>query len=337
MRCHRFPKSGDSLADVFSSIASELSDKNSFTSYEYCKTSHEDVWWYCPKGHKDYLASINNRTRKIKPTNCPECWEERRGKASAKPRPFHSFGDLYPELLLEWDKQNKVNPYSLKPRSEYLASWVCSKGHTWEAYVSNRSSQNTQCPYCTNKKLLKGFNDLETKFPSISSEFNYQKNGIKSDEVLYGSRNSYWFTCSKCGNEWKSSVENRTRQGKGCRKCSTTESIPENILRSSLVPFGALPTAHKLGKWNVDIFFPDSKTVVEYDGSYYHSFEKSYERDRRKSLDLLGMGYRVVRVRTWSKGYELVGLGIIDLSYYEIFSLDQPNNQDIYQKILDIL
>ena len=66
--------------------------------------------------------------------------------------------------------------------SEKKVWWICSKGHEWEAYISNRASKNVGCPYCAGKKVLKGFNDLETLCPDVAQEWNYDKN----DNLRYG-------------------------------------------------------------------------------------------------------------------------------------------------------
>ena len=46
-----------------------------------------------------------------------------------------------------------------------------------------------------------------------------------------------------------------------------------------------------------DIAIPSSRTVVEYDGSYWHRGPRNRDRDIRKTQKLLNAGWRVVRVR----------------------------------------
>jgi len=45
-----------------------------------------------------------------------------------------------------------------------------------------RTNYDQVCPYCSNKKLIEGFNDLKTKSPGIAKE----ANGWDPSVVLYG-------------------------------------------------------------------------------------------------------------------------------------------------------
>ena len=48
----------------------------------------------------------------------------------------------------------------------------------------------------------------------------------------------------------------------------------------------------------VDFYWPDRGLVVEVDGRAFHRSRRSFERDRRRDAELIGIGVRVVRV-TW--------------------------------------
>ena len=68
--------------------------------------------------------------------------------------------------------------------------------------------------------------------------------------------------------------------------------------------------------WTADIVteLRDGRSlVIEYDGAYWHS-EKG-EIDRAKTLDLLGAGYLVTRIRE----LPLASLGITHTDYIEVF------------------
>jgi len=41
--------------------------------------------------------------------------------------------------------------------------WKCTDhGHDWEATVDKRTGRSQSCPVCANKKVLAGFNDLQS-------------------------------------------------------------------------------------------------------------------------------------------------------------------------------
>jgi very-short-patch-repair endonuclease len=51
----------------------------------------------------------------------------------------------------------------------------------------------------------------------------------------------------------------------------------------------------KIGRWSVD-FLVEQIFVLETDGTYWHATEKTRCRDARRDAELVGMGFRVVRV-----------------------------------------
>ena len=79
---------------------------------------------------------------------------------------------------------------------------------------------------------------------------------------------------------------------------------------------GALPSAARLGKHQVDILLPESKTIVEYDGAYWH--QDRMEADSTKTLSLLEKGYKIIRIRT----IPLPPLQIDNPNYLEIYFED---------------
>ena len=78
---------------------------------------------------------------------------------------FNDIGSKYPELTKEWDyEKNKKLPSEYASGSDAKVWWRCEKGHSWRAAINSRVKSNG-CPYCGNKKVLAGFNDLFTANP----------------------------------------------------------------------------------------------------------------------------------------------------------------------------
>ena len=67
--------------------------------------------------------------------------------------------------------------------------------------------------------VLKGYNDLESQCPKVAKEWNYEKNDFAPDEIVYSSNKKVWWKCSKCGHEWLTDPNHRSR-GQGCPKCA---------------------------------------------------------------------------------------------------------------------
>lgn len=181
---------------------------NGLSPKDVVLNSNKKVWWLGADCGHEWEATIVNR---VKGTGCPYC----SGKKVAKE---NSLEYLFPEIAKSWnyDKNNDTTPSEVLPYSSKVIWWICSKGHEWQTAISCRV-QGNDCPYCGNKILLTGYNDFASVQPTLSKEWNYEKNTLKPSEVMAGSNKKVWWICSK-GHEWQASIINRV-QGKGCPVC----------------------------------------------------------------------------------------------------------------------
>ena len=132
----------------------------------------------------------------------------------------NSIEALAPKLLEEWDyqKNGDLNPAYLSANSNKKVWWKCTLGHEWQAIVYTRI-KGSRCPYCTNKKAWPGFNDLNTVNPTLSKEWNYNKNGeLLPSMVTKSSMKKVWWKCPLCDFEWQATINNRDK-GSGCPSC----------------------------------------------------------------------------------------------------------------------
>ena len=126
----------------------------------------------------------------------------------------------FPKVALEWNtkKNGSLTPESVSYGSSKMVWWVCDKGHEYQLRVAQKI-QGIGCPYCAGKRVLKGFNDLETLNPQLASEWDYEKNeNLKPSEVTCGSDKVVWWKCSK-SHSWDEKIYERSR-GLGCPICS---------------------------------------------------------------------------------------------------------------------
>ena len=73
--------------------------------------------------------------------------------------------------------------------------------------------------YCSGIKLLKGFNDLKTKYPSLAAEWSEKNLSLTPDAVNEKSTKNVWWKCNTCGYEWKAVVKARVKGGM-CPVCA---------------------------------------------------------------------------------------------------------------------
>ena len=182
----------------------------------FVQSSHKKVWWKCNYGHV-WQSTIDNRTKGY---GCPYC----SGRSAI--RGVNDIVTVNPKLAEEWNYEKnlvELTPNLFKPNSAKKIWWKCSKGHEWQASISSRTNGNG-CPYCSGKKVLKGYNDLKTIKPALALEWNFQRNGsITPDDVTIHSAKKVWWICAN-GHEWQSIIENRTK-GNGCPYCSGRKVI----------------------------------------------------------------------------------------------------------------
>lgn len=164
--------------------------------------------WRCSNAHV-WAAVVSNRT--LKGYGCPYC---------SNKKVLTGYNDLktkFPEIASE---ANGWDPSNFAPMSNKKVSWKCKLGHVWDAVIGNRTFKGYGCPICSNQQLLKGFNDLKTKFPEIASE----AYGWDPSECAPTHNESKMWKCSQ-GHIWNSKVGNRTIRGDGCAVCSSHKTL----------------------------------------------------------------------------------------------------------------
>lgn len=267
--------------------------------------THTKLWWQCDEDNSHYwLASVGHR---VNDRGCAMC---------AGNYVIHGINDLsvnhralYKQLHPTMNPTIDLN--TLPPGSNKKVWWLGACGHHWKAQPVSRVS-GRGCPYCGNKAVLPGFNDLYTTNPKLAKQWNYLKNSsLTPANVTCGSALRVWWICSK-KHEWQTTVSNRNR-GTCCPQCeeAQTSKIQQAFHKelSTLIPDlqcdVRIPVAFNTRKsMSVDMVSDVFKVVVEYDGIYYHSGQRSkkpiqwhLDHDRDKTQALLDAGYRVVRIR----------------------------------------
>ena len=281
------------LATLYPSIASEWDyKKNCPTTPNIVKPMCNDLaWWICDKGHS-YSSVIANRVSEG--SGCPYCSNK---KVLAG---FNDLATLLPDLVVEWDyAANTISPSEITIGSNKEVYWICKRGHSYPASPSNRK-RGRGCPYCSNKKLLVGFNDLATVFPEIASEWDYQKNvGETPQDYVYGSGASVHWKCRK-GHEWEIPIINRTRDGNGCPICNKAKAVsfPEKALLyyiRKLYPDAISNFRSKeIHNREIDVFLKEYKIGIEYDGDIWH---RDASRDNEKNYYCGQVGITLIRIR----------------------------------------
>ena len=172
------------------------------------------VWWRCPKGHS-WRAAVYSRT--TLGTGCPVC-TGRQALAGE-----NDLATLYPDIAAQWDEEKNgvLHPNNVTAGSNRRVWWKCEKGHSYRAMIAQRVQRGDGCPYCANRKVLPGFNDLATVQPLVAKQWHESLNGALTPEmVTAGSHKKAWWQCSY-GHVWKATIYSRAGvQQCGCPVCA---------------------------------------------------------------------------------------------------------------------
>ena len=266
-------------------------DRNTIDPKKVSYGSNKKVWWRCSNGH-NFLAAISSRAGKQK-TGCPYCAHQKTIVGE------NDLATTNPELLNEWDyKKNSINPTEVFLKSNIKIWWTCDKGHSYQALLSDRAV-GEKCPICAGRKVLVGYNDLETLNPKLAKEWHPILNGILSaQDFTTGSNKSVWWMCAK-GHEWKAAISSRTA-GRNCPQCNSEKqiSLPEKAIFFYVKKYFSDAVSNVnfewLGKMELDIFIPSLSVGIEYDGARWH---RNVDKDILKDKKCHEKGITLIRIR----------------------------------------
>lgn len=172
------------------------------TPDQFSPGSVRRVWWRCERGH-EWQAEVYSRAAGH---GCPVCTGQ---KVLPGENDLKSYD---PELASQWhpQKNGTLTPSAVSVTSNRKVWWLCERGHEWQSAVSVRTGKRSGCPYCANRKVLAGFNDLKTVQPLVAAQWHPTKNGsLEPHMVLPGSSKRVWWRCTD-GHEWRAVIYSRT-------------------------------------------------------------------------------------------------------------------------------
>jgi hypothetical protein len=210
-------------------LANEFKDPDKLPT-EVCKGSQYKALWKCRKCKHAWRAKVNNRTRSVRPSGCPQCVHH------ARPNKANNFltwcgknGERGVKLLKEYVDPER-EPTEVTRGSQYMALWKCQKcKHAWRAIVNNRtrSVRPSGCPQCANHAPLSKTDNFLTwcgkngeRGAKLLKEYVDPERELT--EVKRGSKYKALWKCRKCKYAWKARVDSRTSiaRSTGCPQCN---------------------------------------------------------------------------------------------------------------------
>lgn len=201
------------LSTTHPELSSELFDPRDATMIT--SGSKKRLRWNCGKDHQ-WEASVSDRVRGYGCTHC-------RGLTV-----LIGFNDLettHPEIARQIVDSSLKN--TLTKGTPRKIEWRCDNSHIFTASVNSRTNQGSGCPYCSNRLVLVGYNDLATTHPHLLAEWDDPKD---PSTVTYGHYSKVRWKCS-LGHTWESAPARRVRYG--CPYCSgNLTTVGVNDLRT---------------------------------------------------------------------------------------------------------
>ena len=145
-------------------------------------------------------------------------------------------GEYGKKLLDEWmgvdEYKNTIDISNIASSSHIKALWCCNEcSNIWTTAISNRTYKKSNCPKCkaTNQSILNESRYKESLYqycnrdnPKLLNEWvGIDKNNNRVDIQKIGSASGkiVKWRCSKCGNEYNSSIKHRVLHNSGCPIC----------------------------------------------------------------------------------------------------------------------
>ena len=218
------------LATIHPALAAEWNrERNgSLTPRDVMAGSRRKVWWRCGYGH-EWQAFVSSRSSSN--SGCPVC----AGKLVVAGE--NDLATLCPMAARQWhpSRNGRLKASEVSAFSNRKVWWRCEEGHEWCAEVKERTARQKGCPYCTGRRVLKGYNDLETLHPDIAAQWYQPFNGtLTPQDVTAGSTKKVWWQCSE-GHIWKAVIYSRTGARKhGCPECAANGRRGQVYYRTEL-------------------------------------------------------------------------------------------------------
>ena len=159
----------------------------------------------------------------------------------------------------------------------------CEKHHIWLAEPHN-VLRGSGCPYCADRSVLIGYNDLWSTRPDIAKLLEDPNDGYKYAKSAHNKVN---FKCPDCGAILEIRINDVYNRGFSCSRCGDGISYPNKFARAVLeqLPVKNIDYEYDpdwLKPYFYDNYFEymDKKYILEMDGGLGHGKRKFGSKDQ---------------------------------------------------------
>ena len=203
----------------------------------------------------------------------------------------------------------------------------------WEPSAESLLS-GYRCPYCSNQKILIGFNDMWTTNPELAKLLANPEDGYNH---FQGSNKKVDWKCPSCNSIIKDkSIASIKSHGLSCKKCSDGISYPNKIMYNILNQLNMDFVPEYCPKWikskRYDFYFKlnNKEYIIEMDGAMGHgnynslskmSPEESLAIDKYKEDLAIKHGIKIIRIDCLKSELEYIKNNILSSDLQLIINL----------------
>jgi DNA-directed RNA polymerase subunit RPC12/RpoP len=221
--------------------------------------------WKCMKCGSSYERTIEKTVQALQ---CSYC-------SGYKVNHTNSLANKKPQIASEWHpiKNGELTPHDVTCGRAVSVWWLGECGHEWKATILKRAGRGDKCPFCSNKRILIGFNDMWTTNPELASQLADLEDGYKYTQ---NSNVKVKWKCRECSTITTDLLINSiNREGVSCPACSDGISYGEKflycILESANLDFECQKefTEWSNGK-RYDFYLPMYNWIIEVHGGQHY-------------------------------------------------------------------
>lgn len=278
--------------------------KNAGNSDSTSPGSNQKVWWLGECEH-EWEATVKNRHSKNQ--GCPYC------KGKLVLAGFNDLQSQHPSIASEWSTANELSVNEVYYKTSKIASWQCPQGHQWDASVLKRTVRGQGCPVCAGKRCSME-TSISVTHPDLVSQW-HVSNSLTPHEVSKGSMKNVKWICS-FRHIWEAPVYARVA-GNGCPRCAKSIQVSKNesLLADMLSQVTAVETGQIINGVEVDIYLPQKRFAIEFNGVYWHSEAagrgKGYHQRKAKACQDAGVMLYQVWEDDWERNAAIILRGIL--------------------------
>jgi len=192
-----------------------------------------------------------------------------------------------------------INP-SIIVKGEYIdrntrVKCQCRKcGNVWMG-LPVTMLRGTGCPKCSNEDNRKRLAKTQEQF---EEELEIANPDIEAIGEYVNANTPIRFRCKKCDYEWDAQPSSILNQGTGCPRCVRylKVSFPETAFFYYIRQlFPKTVQTHKAFGIEIDIYIPEVRKGIEYDGVAWH--KNKYRADSRKTILCEKNGIELIHIR----------------------------------------